>query len=288
MVGRTLLQPAPPITFGLKVAGWFAGERRSWRRLTAAHEATAVVQLGGASGTLASLGDRGLEVAGQLARALGLSAPPAPWHTDRDRLAALVAACGLYTGALGKIARDVALLMQAEVGEAFEPGGRSSTMPHKRNPAGAAIVLAAATRLPGLVAAMLSSLPNEHERAVGGWQAEWPTVADALQTTGSALEATAEIVEGLEVDTTRMRANLDAVGGAVLAERLVLRAGAALGRERAHTLVRAALARGGSIAEAIASDPELGAVLRDDDLRADVSAYLGQAEAMRRRLLEAD
>ena len=291
MLGRTLLQPAPPVTFGLKAAGWFAIERGSWGRLTRAVEASAVVQLGGASGTLASLGDRGLEVADGMARALGLAAPPAPWHTHRDALAALVAACGLYTGALGKIARDVALLMQAEVGEVFERGGGSSTMPHKRNPAASAIVLAAATRLPGLVSNMLSSLPHEHERAVGGWQAEWPTIADGLQTTGSALDAATTMVEGLTVDAARMRANLDAAAGAVLAERVMLRASASLGRDRAQALVRQALGRvaaGQSLADAVTSDPELAAVLKEDDVLGDVTTYLGQAEVIRRRLLEAD
>jgi 3-carboxy-cis,cis-muconate cycloisomerase len=291
MVGRTLLQPAPPITFGLKAAGWFAAEHRSWRRVVAAHEASAVVQFGGASGTLASLSDRGLDVASHMASALRLGTPPAPWHAAHDALAAFVAACGIYTGALGKMARDVALLMQAEVAEAFEPGGRSSTMPHKRNPASCAVVLAAATRMPGLVCTMLASLTHEHERAVGGWQAEWPTVCDAIQTTGAALDAAVGIAEGLTADTARMRQNLEAVREAVLTERLMLRAGAALGRDLARGLVRDALAEaadGRSLADAIARRPELRAVLTDEDLRLDASTYLGEAEIIRRRLLETD
>jgi len=164
-------------------------------------------------------------------------------------------------------------------------------MPHKRNPAGCAVVLAAATRLPGLVSTMLTSLPHEHERAVGGWHAEWPTVPDAIQTTGSALDAAAAVVTGLEVDTTRMRANLDAVGDAVHTERLMLKAGASLGRDRARVLLRDALARvtpGRPLADVIAADAELGAVLHADDLRDDVSSYVGQAESLRRRLLEED
>jgi 3-carboxy-cis,cis-muconate cycloisomerase len=291
MVGRTLLQPAPPVTFGLKVAGWFASEHRCWRRVVAAHKASAVVQFGGASGTLAALGDHGLDVASHMASALGLGAPPAPWHTAHDALAAFVAACGIYTGALGKMARDVSLLMQAEVAEAFEPGGRSSTMPHKRNPAGCATVLAAATRMPGLVSTMLSSLAHEHERAVGGWQAEWPTVCDAIQTTGSAQDAAVGIAEGLTVDTARMRQNLEAVREAVLTERLTLRASAALGRDRATALIREALADTGdgrSLADAIARRPELRALLSNEDLRFDASTYLGEAEVIRRRLLETD
>ena len=149
MLGRTLLQPAPPTTFGLKAAGWLAGASRGWSRFKHARHEACVLQFGGASGTLAALGDRGLVVADALARELGLPAPDAPWHAYRDRLAALVAACGIYTGVLGKMARDVSLLMQSEVGEAAEPGGGSSTMPHKQNPVGCAIALAAATRMPG-------------------------------------------------------------------------------------------------------------------------------------------
>ena len=189
MLGRTLLQPAPPITFGLKVAGWVAALVRGWRRVDSSVDAAAVLQFGGASGTLAALGDRGPAVSRALADDLGLRNPEAPWHTDRDRLAALVSACGVYTATLGKIARDISLLMQDEVGEVAERGGGSSTMPHKRNPAGCAVVLAASTRLPGLVAAFLTGMVQEHERGVGGWHAEWPTLAATVQTTGSALAA---------------------------------------------------------------------------------------------------
>ena len=194
MLGRTLLQPAPPITFGLKVAHWVAALTRGWARINAAVDTAAILQFGGASGTLAALGDRGPAVSRALADDLGLRAPEAPWHAHRDRLAALVAACGIYTGTLGKIARDVSLLMQDETSEVAEPGGGSSTMPNKRNPAGCAIALAAATRLPGLVAAFLTGMVQEHERAVGGWHAEWPTIAAAIQTTGSALAAMVDVV----------------------------------------------------------------------------------------------
>ncbi|HXH06426.1 MAG TPA: lyase family protein, partial [Vicinamibacterales bacterium] len=151
MLGRTLLQPAPPITFGLKAAGWFAAVSRAGSRLIAAFDDVCTLQLGGAAGTLGALGSDGPRLAAELARELGLRDPDAAWHAHRDRLAALVAACGVYTGTLAKIARDVALLMQPEVAEVSEPGGRSSAMPHKRNPAGCAAALAAAGRLPGLV-----------------------------------------------------------------------------------------------------------------------------------------
>ena len=151
MLGRTLLQPATPITFGLKVAGWTSAIGHSWRRLRDAWSRALVLQFGGAAGTLAALGDQGLRVVAETARELGPARRSPPWHTNRDRLGALVTACGLHVAALGKIARDITLLMQAEVGEAAEPGGGSSTMPHKRNPSGCAVVLAAATRMPSLV-----------------------------------------------------------------------------------------------------------------------------------------
>ena len=157
MLGRTLLQPAAPITFGLKAASWLGAVTRSWRSWAAAYDHAMVLQFGGAAGTLAALGTDGVAVEQALARELDLAVPDAPWHAHRDRLAALVAASGIYTMTLGKIARDISLLMQHEVGEAFEPGGGSSAMPHKRNPSGCAVVLAAATRMPGLVATMLAS-----------------------------------------------------------------------------------------------------------------------------------
>ena len=193
MLGRTLLQPAPPITFGLKVAGWVAALARGWRRVERRVDEAAVLQFGGASGTLAALGDRGLAVSRALAGELGLARPEAPVaHAPRSPGRARRRRCGIYTATLGKIARDISLLMQDEVGEVAEPGGGSSTMPHKRNPAACAVVLAAATRLPGLVAAFLTGMVQEHERAVGGWHAEWPTIAAAVQTTGSALAAMAD------------------------------------------------------------------------------------------------
>ncbi len=211
MAGRTLLQPAAPITFGLKVATWHAGISRSWSQLQAAIEAAAVVQCGGPAGTLAAFGDKGIAVRRTLAEALKLTDGP-PWHVERTRLAAVACGCGILTGALGKMARDLSLLMQFEVGEASEPGGGSSSMPHKRNPAGCTRALAAAVRTPGLVAAFLSGMGQEHERAVGGWQAEWPTLVTLIQATGAASEAMADVAEGLTVDAERMRRNMDAVG----------------------------------------------------------------------------
>jgi 3-carboxy-cis,cis-muconate cycloisomerase len=234
MLARTLLQPAPPITFGLKAAGWLAASDRGYGRVTAAYHDACVLQFGGASGTLAALGADGPAIAAALAAALQLPLPDAPWHSHRDRLAALVAACGVYVGTLGKIARDISLLMQQEVNEVQEPGGGSSSMPHKRNPSGCAVVLAAANRLPGLVSSFLAAMVQEHERGVGGWHAEASTVADAVQATGSAVAALADAVEGLRVDPQRMRTNIDATHGAVFAERAMMLLAPGLGRGPGH------------------------------------------------------
>ncbi len=294
MVGRTLLQPAPPITLGLKAAGWLAATRRGWERLTTAFEESMLVQFGGASGTLAALGEQGIAVGRALAEELGLGYPEAPWHAHRDRLAALVAACGVQTGSLGKMARDISLLMQAEVGEAAEQGGPdrggSSTMPHKRNPVACSLTLAAAHRVPGLVAAFLSAMVQEHERGVGGWQAEWPTVAGVIQATGLAAASMAEAAETLRVDAARMRANTEAAGGAIFAERAMMMLAAAIGRDAAHGLVeqaaRQSAAQGRRLAEVLGEMPEVTRHLRPDQLRELESpqAYLGMAHTFRTRL----
>jgi 3-carboxy-cis,cis-muconate cycloisomerase len=291
MLGRTLLQPAVPITFGLKVAGWFAAIERSWARLDQSWSDALVVQYGGAAGTRAAAAPHGSAIAAGLAARLGL-APAGPWHSDRDRLGALITSLGLHAAALGKAARDIVLLMQAEVGEVAEPGGGSSTMPHKRNPSGCAVVLAAAARLPGLVSAFLSGAVQEHERAVGGVQAEWPTVAAAVQAVGAAVDALAAVIDGLTVHPERMRENIVATRGAVFAEAAVLQLAPALGRERARELVEAALRRcrdeDRSLAELLQSLPDVIEAMPAHAL-ADLERperYLGDAEALRRALLE--
>lgn len=290
MLARTLLQPAPPTTFGLKAAGWHAAVRRSEGRLALAFEESCVLQFGGAAGTLAALGDAALPVAAALGRELELPVPDAPWHTHRDRFATLAAACGIFTGTLAKIARDVSLLMQAEVAEAFEPGGRSSTMPHKRNPSGCAVALAAAGRVPGLVATFLAAMPQEHERGLGGSHTDVPALAAIVQATGSVLAAMADTVETLTVDPERMRANLDATGGAVLAERAILLLAPRIGRDAADRAVQEALeqARGaGGFAEALLSSPDVSSALTEAERRdlGSPEAYLGAAELFRQRLL---
>lgn len=295
MLGRTLLQPGPPTTFGLKAAGWLGAVRRGRERLTHAFADALVLQFGGAVGTLAVLGEKGPAVAQELAAELGLACPDAPWHTNRDRLGALVCACGLMTGSLGKIARDVSLLMQNEVGEAAEAAsegrGGSSTMPHKRNPIGCTVAIAAATRMPGLVASYLTAMPQEHERSIGGSQSEWPTVAAVIQTTGAAAASLAEIVEGLTVDPMRMRRNIDETLGIVFAEKAMVLLAEKLGREKAHELLEAgvhkAVAKKCTLADALADIPEIIKVLDKTALQKLTIAedYLGSAESFRREIL---
>jgi 3-carboxy-cis,cis-muconate cycloisomerase len=296
MLGRTLLQAAPPTTFGLKAAGWLGAIRRGRAGVATRFGEALMVQFGGAVGTLASLGQHGIAVGQELSRELGLGFPDAPWHTHRDRLAALICACGVLTGSLGKMARDISLLMQSEVGEATEPTGTgrggSSTMPHKRNPSGCVVALAAANRAPGLVASFLSGMAaQEHERAAGSWQAEWPTVAAVLQATGSASASMADVAQGLKVDGARMRANIEATKGAVFAERAMMLLGEKLGRDVAHKLLHEATQRSvlqaRHLYEVLGEMPEVSRHLDGEALkRIEVpEEYLGSAEAFRKRLL---
>ncbi len=296
MIGRTLLQPAPPVTFGLKAAGWLGSVRRGRQRLQKAFHAAAVLQFGGASGTLASLGDRGIAVTEALSKELGFgSVPAAPWHTHRDQLATLICACGVLTGSLGKMARDIALLMQNEVGEATEPAGEgrggSSTMPNKRNPTACSLTLATAHRVPGLVASFLSAMLQEHERGVGGWQAEWPVVAAVVQATGVAIASMAEAAEGLSVDTERMRVNIENTNGVIFAERAMMLLGAKLGRDVAHKILegaaRKSVKEGRNLAAVLAEIPEVAVHLGPAELKQleTPEQYLGSAEAFREALI---
>lgn len=218
MLGRTLLQQAVPTTFGVKAAGWLAGVVRARRELVGAGERSIALQFGGAVGNLAALEDSALAVAELVAAELDLPLPALPWHSERTRPVAIVDALGLLAGAVGKVGRDVTLLAQGEVGEVRDRApGASSAMAHKRNPVAALAVVACAQRLPGLVATMHASLPAEHERAAGGWHAEWETFADALRLTGSAVAWSVAMLDRLEVDTDRMLANLEAAGEEITA-----------------------------------------------------------------------
>ena len=207
--GRTLLQQAVPVTFGLKAAGWLDALQRSQRRLHALCADTLVLQFGGAAGTLASLQARGLDVAQALGDELQLPVPALPWHTARDRVAELGSTFALLTGTLGKIATDIVLLMQSEVAEAFEPAGEgkggSSAMPHKRNPVGCVAAIAAATRVPGLLSTLFVAMPQPHERAAGQWHAEWETVPEIVRLCAGSLAQVTVVVQGLQLDRARMR-----------------------------------------------------------------------------------
>jgi 3-carboxy-cis,cis-muconate cycloisomerase len=212
MMGRTLLQHALPMTFGDKLAGWLDGLQRSADRLERLEQTALVVQLGGPVGTLAEWGERGPMVRNQVAEALGLRDAPA-WHTQRDRLADFASALGILNGSLGKLANDVILLMQTEVNELRERAeagrGGSSSMPHKRNPVAATFVVAIARQTPALVASLLTGLIQAHERDAGAWHAEWPVVRQLVKRTGASLRHAQDLLTGLEVDTDRMRENLN-------------------------------------------------------------------------------
>ena len=255
MMGRTLMQPATPLAFGQKVAGWAWDIDRAARRLEESFAETQVLQFGGASGSLSALGPKAVPVMKDLARRLDLALPAAPWFAQRVRIAAFAEDVALVTGALGKAAKDISLMMQYEVQELAEPSGPdrggSSTMPHKRNPVGAGLALTAAARTAQLAATIVGAMPQENERALGGWQAEWPTLAGLLEAFGSAVEAIAEIAPELTVFSARMQSNLDATDGAVLAERAIFLLAEKMGKARAGAIVEAALAKSGSFIEAL-------------------------------------
>ena len=285
MAARTLLQHAVPTTFGLKSAGWLVAVVRARAVLAAVRDERLPVQLGGAAGTLAALGDGALEVVRLFAEELGLVEPPLPWHANRQPLAELGAALGLAAGTAAKIGNDIVLLAQSEVGEVAEPeGGGSSTMPQKRNPVRSTLAVACARLASAHVGVLVSDLAHEHERGVGGWHAEWEALSGALAFSGGAVEAAADAVAGLEVDAERMRSNLDATDGRVLAERISFALTPRLGRARAHDVVAEA-ARAPAFREALLADErvalseaELGALL-------DPAGYLGSAEALVDRAL---
>lgn len=296
-VARTWLQQALPMPFGLKLAGYAAALARSRARLSRLRTEALVLQFGGAAGTLAALGERGLEVAEALARELKLPLPEAPWHTHRDRLAEIAAALTILSGTCGKIARDVSLLMQTEVGEAFEPAGEgrggSSTMPHKRNPVASAAALAAATIAPQLCATLLAAQIQEHERSAGAWAAEWPTFPALCLVTSGALAAVVDIAEGLDIDAARMRHNLDLTGGQIMAEAIAFRLAEKLGKSEAHKLVedasKRAHAQKQSLKDALLHDPRVTAQIPAAELPKlfDPLSYQGVAQAFINRLVTA-
>jgi 3-carboxy-cis,cis-muconate cycloisomerase len=261
MVARTLLQHALPTTFGAKAAGWLIGILEARDRVRDVRRRCLAVQLGGAAGTLASLGADGLKVVEALAAALEMAVPVVPWHTDRSRAAEIAAALALAAGVCGKVAADVALLMQTEVGEVSEPGnGGSSAMPHKHNPAVSSRVQADARRAPGLVSTLMSSMAQEHERSASGWHAEWQTMVELMRAAGGAASGVASVLAGLVVHEDAMARNLARTGGMVLSERVILELARDVGYVEARRLVEDALERsvssGTSFAEQLPQLPK--------------------------------
>jgi 3-carboxy-cis,cis-muconate cycloisomerase len=295
MAGRTHLQHALPITFGHKAAVWLSLVRRNARRLEELRPRVLVGQFAGAVGTLASLGDKGMAVHDALMEELALGTPDMTWHAARDSLAEVVGFLALVSAGLAKIATDVALLMQTEVAEAFEPfvagRGSSSTMPQKRNPISCELILAAARAVRQHAGLMLDAVIADHERATGPWQLEWVAVPESFMATGAALHHAAFMLTGLVVDPERMRSNLFLTGGLILAEAVMMALAPHLGRGAAHDVVyaacRAAVENKSGLDAELRKCPEVMARLSEQQIGAltDPANYLGSADAMIDRML---
>lgn len=288
LAGRTWLQHATPVTLGMKIAGWLGAVTRNRQRLQELKPRLLVLQFGGASGTLAALGEQALPIAKALAEELQLTLPEQPWHTQRDRIVEFGAVLGLIAGSLGKFGRDISLLMQTEAAEVFEPAapgkGGSSTMPHKRNPVGAAVLIGAATRVPGLVSTLFSAMPQEHERSLGLWHAEWETLPEICCLVSGSLQQARLLADGLEVDAARMACNLELTQGLVLAEAVSIVLAQRVGRDTAHHLLeqccKRAVAEQRHLRAVLADEPQVTAELSGaelDDLL-NPAHYLGQAQ----------
>jgi 3-carboxy-cis,cis-muconate cycloisomerase len=296
MPGRTLLQHAVPITFGLKAARWLAAMARQIGTLRALRE-TLVLQFGGAAGTLASLGEDSARVADLLGEELQLRVPDLPWHAERDRPATVVSALGVVAGLLAKIAGDVVLLAQTELGEVSEGAvrgkGGSSAMPQKRNPVEAIQAIAATRLVIGLVPVMLSAMSQEHERSSGGWQTEWVVIPDAFRHVTSAARHVGAALTTLDVHPGRMRANLDAAGGTLMSESLATALAHQVGRPQALAIVgdisRRAIDESASLGDVARADMRVRSVLDATalDRALDPEAYLGSTDLFIDRALAA-
>lgn len=283
MVGRTWLQHALPVTLGLKLAGTLDALLRFRQRLAAMQPRVLALQFGGAAGTLASLGEKGEQVEQALSEALDLPRSATPWHAQRDRITEVAGWYAGLTGTLGKLARDMSLLMQSEVGEVSEPRapgrGGSSTMPHKRNPVLCAAILSAANRVPALIAGLYAGMVQEHERALGGWQAEWQSLPELMVLSGAALAHSTELIAGLEVHEAAMQHNLALTQGLIMAEAVTLALADKLGRQQAHHHIEQCCQR------ALETQQSLLSVLSADGLiasylsRSDLEALLDPANA---------
>ena len=297
MAGRTHLQHALPITFGYKAAVWVSGLLRHRERIGQMKSRVLVVEFSGAAGTLASLGSEGLRVQEALAQELGLGAPSITWHSSRDGLAEAVQLLGLVTGSLAKIALDVSIMTTTELGEVSEPfvrhRGASSTMPQKRNPISCELIIAAARMVRQHAGLMLDAMAHDFERATGPWHLEWAAVPESFALTAGALAQASSMLSGLDVHPERMRANLDASRGLIVAEAVMMALAPITGRQAAHDLVYAGCRtadRTGKSLFAVLS--EVGAVttaLGVDRLAelTDPANYLGLAGVMVDRILVA-
>ncbi|HVA05241.1 MAG TPA: 3-carboxy-cis,cis-muconate cycloisomerase [Acidimicrobiales bacterium] len=293
-VGRSLLPPALPTTFGLKTAGWLTAVDRARRQLATSVEGLSL-QFGGAAGTLASLGEEGPAVLSAMAENLSLVEPVLPWHTHRQQVAEVAGALAVVAGTVNKITYDIALLMQAEVAEVSERGGNgrggSSTLPQKHNPVSASIVGGASRRVTALVTVIYGSLAQEHERAVGAWHAEWATLTELLRLSGGAAANTAECIAGLSVFPEAMASNLAAAGQDLLAERVIMELTRKAGRASAVAVVADALAAAGSGPTFAESLQAAGATAwissAEIDALVDPSTYLGSSDVFIDRALAA-
>jgi 3-carboxy-cis,cis-muconate cycloisomerase len=297
MAARTLMQQALPTTFGLKAAGWLTSIAEARFELDRLRRTRLAVQFGGAAGTLASLEDRGLEVATQLAAELHLQEPVGPWHTHRARVVEIANALGMAASVAAKIALDVILMAQTEVAEVAEAAregkGESSTLPQKHNPVESVAILAAARGVNAQVGLLQQAMVQEHERAAGAWQAEWPALCEALRLAAGSVSRLADVLSGLNVDTARMRQNLDASGGLVMAESVVMALSKQLdsvsARQLVERLVKASGSSGKSFDRLLREDREITSKLDGAALAAALEPgnYLGAAEQLIDRALEA-
>ena len=295
MAGRSNLQQAVPLTFGFKTAALLAAMQRHRERLAQMRPRVLVGEFGGAVGTLASLGGDGLKVQAELMRELGLGQPDIAWHTVRDRIGEVACFLGLLTGTLGKVSMDVKLLMQTEVAEVYEPfhegRGSSSTMPQKRNPISCLYIHATTALVRQLVAALLEAAVADHERSTGPWEIEWIALPEIFLLSAGTLRQTRDVVEGLQVDAARMRANLDLTGGAIVSEAVMMGLAPHLGRQRAHDLVydicRMAATSGAPLVDLLAADKEISTHVGRKELEqmCDPANYLGLAGEMVDRVL---
>ena len=296
IVARTWMQHAIPTTLGIKFAGWLDALVRHRERFHEMQNRCLALQFGGAAGTLAALGSQGSIIAKHLSEQLKLPLPQMPWHSHRDRLSEIATTLGLLTGTLGKIARDISLHMQTEIDELREPAeegrGVSSTMPHKRNPVACAMILAVATRVPGLVAIMLTAMLQEDERGLGGWHAEWETLPEIVCLTAGAMHHLANVVPRLEIDVKRMRENLELTKGLIFAEAITAVLGEKIPRSQARELIDAASERAikekRHLRDVLCDDQKIATHLSSDQLDKlfDPRHYTGASDEFIDRVIE--